>query len=485
VESHSTEFGMQLVLAPDRASSQAELTPPNIVPSPHRPMFKTHVMCLLCTTVLLAASGAHGQPAPPSTLQLLHRFGSAPNGLARYSYLVAVIPTLQGDNKSLAQQLLATVDSELGLYDEAVEAFPFDNRIAPPRSQSLPSIDDWQSQDAADAVAKMATQRQIVMVNEAHHDAHTRELTLQLLPRLRALGFRYFAVEALADKDPGLIQRGYATDASGTEYLMEPLYGEIIRQAIKLGYILVPYDPESAALNDRDTQQARTLYESVFAKDPQAKLFVHAGYSHIDKAPGNLGADIHPMAMQLKQLSGYDPLCVDQMQFRDVAVGGLDFGFYSTVASEFMPKEPIVLRNRHNDAIWTSDPLRHDVSVILPPASERDLDLHGIMRADVLRREIVLPRAPFDIDERPSWLTLGHTRVPFPISLDMCNGQLPCVIEAHYPGEPDTAVPADRYTFTHSRSRNVLYLYPGHYRLRAWNAAGTTMTQQDIEVPAP
>jgi hypothetical protein len=452
-------------------------------------MFKATLMCLFCTTVLLASSSAHAEvtpsATPPSSTELLSHFGSAPNALARYSYLTSVIPVLQGDDKSLAQQLLATVDSELGLYDEAVMAFPFDNRIAPPRGMPLPNADDWHSLDAADAIAKMAAKRHIVMVNEAHHDAHTRELTLELLPRLREMGFQYFAVEALGQRDPGLMQRGYATDDSGTEYLLEPLYGEIIRQAIKLGYILVPYDPESASLNDRDTQEAQTLYAKVFAKDPKAKLFVHAGYSHIDKAPGNLGDDIQPMAMQLKRLSGYDPLCVDQMQFRDVAVGGLDFGFYSTVAVSFKPKGPIVLRNRHNDTIWTSDPLRHDVSVILPPAAERDLDVNGIMRADVLRREIVLPRTPFDLDDRPDWLTLNHQRVPFPISLDMCQGQIPCVVEAHYPNEPDDAVPADRYTFTHARSHNVLYLYPGHYRLRAWNASGTTVTQQDIEVPAP
>lgn len=452
-------------------------------------MFKLTLTWLFCTIVLLAPSSAHAEitpsVTPPSTRELLNEFGSAPNGLVRYSYLTSVIPVLQGDDKSLAQQLLATVDSELGLYDEALMIFPFDNRIAPPRNMPLPNIDDWRSEDAAYTIEKMAAKRHIVMVNEAHHDAHTRQLTLELLPRLRALGFRYFAAEALGDKDPDLMQRGYATDQSGTEYLLEPLYGEIIRQAIKLGYILVPYDPETASLTDRDTQEAHTLYEKVFAQDPKAKLFVHAGYSHIDKAPGNLGDDIKPMAMQLKQLSGYDPLCVDQVQFRDVAVGGLDFGYYSNVAVSFMPKGPIVLRNRHSDTVWTSDPLRHDVTVILPPAAERDLDVNGIMRADVMRREIVLPRTPFDLDERPEWLTLDHKRVPFPITLDMCNGQIPCVVEAHYPAEPDAAVPADRYTFTHFHSHNVLYLYPGRYRLRAWNASGATLSQQDIEVPAP
>ncbi|QAU24015.1 hypothetical protein EO087_08430 [Dyella sp. M7H15-1] len=446
-------------------------------------------MCLCCTTALLASISLRAQPpAPassaPSSTQILTRFGAAPNGLVRYTYLTSVIPLLQSDDKSLAQQLLATVDSELGLYNEAVMAFPFDNRIAPPRSMPLPNVDDWQGVDAADAVAQAAATRNIVMVNEAHHDAHTRELTLALLPRLRALGFRYFAVEALSDKDTDLMQRGYPTDKSGSEYLMEPLYGEIIRQAIRLGYTIVPYDSDSADMNDRDAAEAHTLYEKVFAKDPQAKLFVHAGYAHIDKAAGNLDGDIQPMAMQLKRLTGHDPLSVDQVQFRDVAVGGLDFGFYSTMIVRFMPQEPIVLRNRRTNAIWTSDPTRHDITVILPPAAERDVDINGEMKTEVLVRKVVFPRFPFDVNERPDWLSLGHKRTPFRIDLDVCHGQLPCAVDAYYPHEPDTSVPADRYTFTHSHSHNELYLYPGRYRLRAWNASGTTLSEQTIDVPA-
>ncbi|GLQ46828.1 hypothetical protein GCM10007862_18790 [Dyella lipolytica] len=441
------------------------------------------VMCLFCTTVLLAATSARAQQPAPSAQEVLTHFGAAPNGLARYDYLTAVIPQLDNNTKSLARQLLATVDSELGLYNEAAMAFPFDNRLAPPKSGALPRSEEWRSVDAADAVVELAAQRHIVMINEAHHDAHTRELTLALLPRLRALGFRYFAAEALSEKDTDLMHRGYATDASGSEYLLEPLYGEIVRQAIKLGYIIVPYDSDSASINNRDTEQAQTLYEKVFAKDPQAKLFVHAGYSHIDKAVGNLGDDIQPMGMLLKHLSGYDPLCVDQVQFRDVAVGGLDFGFYDALALRFPSSVPIALRERGTGVIWSSDPRQHDITVILPPADESDLDTNGLKNADEMRRMVVLPRPPFDADQRPKWLTLGGRRVTYPINADLCTGQIPCVIDAYYPGEPDTSIPADRYTLVHTRAHNVLYLYPGHYRLRAWNASGTTLSQREIDVP--
>jgi len=361
--------------------------------------------------------------------------------------------------------------------------FPFDNRVAPPKSVPLPRSENWRIVDAADAVVEAAAQRRIVMINESHHDAQTRELTLALLPRLRAMGFRYFAAEALSDKDADLMRRGYPVESSGSEYLLEPLYGEIIRQAIKLGYIIVPYDIELNSDKDREGVQAQALYEKVFAKDPQAKLFVHAGYSHIDKATGNLGDDIKPMAMQLKQLSGLDPLSVDQVQFRDVAVGGIDFGYYAAVALRFPSEVPIALRERNGGSLWTSDPSQHDISVILPPASLSDLDTTGALTADELKRIFILPRPPFDIDVRPYWLSLYGKRITYKIDTDLCAGQIPCVIDAMYPGEPDNAIPADRYTFVKARTHNVLYLYPGHYRLRAWNAKGKTLSEQQIDVP--
>lgn len=441
------------------------------------------VMCLLCTTVLVAPISAREQSSAPSTSELLTRFGTAPNGLARYEYLTSVMPLLTDDDKSLAEQLLATVDSELGLYNEAMMAFPFDNRVAPPKSTPLPQPEQWRAADAADAITKLAANRRMVMVNEAHHDAHTRELTLALLPRLRELGFQYFAVEALSPKDSDLMHRGYVIQTSGSEYVLEPLYGEIVRQAIRLGYTIIAYDPEDAASGDRDGKEARTLMEKVFDKDKQAKLFVHAGYAHVDKAPGNLGSDVQPMAMQLRRLVGEDPLSIDQTQFRDVAIGGLDFGFYNTVASRFSEQQPFVLRARSDGTIWSSNPQQHDVTVVLPPAAERDLDVNGVMRSDVLRREVLIPNAPFDLDKRPRWLTLGGVRETYPINTDLCGNQIPCVVDAHYPNEPDNATPADRYTFLRKRSHNVLYLFPGHYRLRAWDASGKTLQQQDIEIP--
>lgn len=374
------------------------------------------------------------------------------NDLARYMYLREVMLQLTRDDRLIDQQLLATVEDELGLYDEAINDFPFDNRVQTP--VTLPAATDWVAADAATEIAKLSTDRRIVMINEAHHDAHTRELTLALLPKLRAEGFTYFAAEALVNSDVELMKRGYPVATSGSEYLHEPIYGQIIREAIRLGFKVVAYESDADALADREAGQAQLLYRQVFKNDPKARLFVHAGYAHIDKAVGNLGKTIRPMAMQLKQLTGFDPLSIDQTRWRDIGPMPKK-DLYNQLTAAFPVDKPSVLLSRQNGSVWASDPDRHDVDVILPPSGHQ---------------------------RRPHWLELGGTRQTRVISSDMCQRQFPCVIEARYASESDDAIPADRYVLLTDNVMNSLYLWPGEYRISSRDREGRKLSERKLTV---
>jgi hypothetical protein len=375
--------------------------------------------------------------------------------LMRYMYLREAMPQLTKEDRLIDQQLLATVEDELGLYDEAMNDFPFDNRVQTP--VTLPAAADWTSADAATEIAKLATDRRIVLINEAHHDAHTRELTLALLPKLRAEGFTYFAAEALVNGDTELMQRGYPILNSGSEYLHEPIYGQIIREAIRLGFKVVAYESDADALSERESGQAQLLYRQVFKNDPKAKLFVHAGYAHIDKAVGNLGKSIKPMAMQLKQLTGFDPLSIDQTRWRDIGPMPKK-DLYNQLTAAFPVDKPSVLLSRQNGSVWSSDPDRHDVDVILPPSGHQ---------------------------RRPHWLELGGTRQTRVISSEICQRQLPCLVEAHYASESDDSIPADRYVFLTDNNMNSLYLWPGEYRISSRDREGRKLSERRVTVDKP
>jgi len=465
--------------------------------------------------LLLAAATLQPQPARASgisTRQLLAAMRDD-NELGRYGYLLQAIPQLKAADRSTAQQYFSFTESELGLYGEAVRDFPLKTHL--PAETALPTPLEWQAVDAVDTIVDLAAKRRVVMVNEAHHDAHTRLLTLALLPRLRELGFTHLAIEALVEDGDALRQRGYPTDHSGTEYMREPVYGEIVREALRLGYVLVTYESSTPGGQEREAQQARSLYQKVLAGNPKAKLFVHAGYAHVDKARGRLG-DVLPMAARLQALSGLDILSIDQTEVREeepfneleayrvvknavrtgdslrgVPQNGLTPHLdtrtalrepYHQLVAAFHPQRAIVLRHNRDGRLWSVRPRLYDMNVILPPANER---VSSYVRDRVIplridgKATIALP--PAADGHRPDWLSLHGQRVAVPVAPQLCDGAFPCLVEAHYADEPDDAVAADRYVFLENGSGNTLWLRPGRYRLRGMNTAGKVLGERSVE----
>lgn len=436
----------------------------------------------------------------------------------RYGYLIAAMPSLTGTDQMLAQQLLAFCENELGLYSEAVRDFPLHNSL--PKELAPPDAKTWRAVDGVDTIVALAGNRRIVMVNEAHHDGHTRELTLMLLPRLRAAGFTYFAAEALDRRDASLMKRGYPVTTSGSEYLHEPLYGDIVREAIKLGYVIVPYEADDPTPQGRESGQARNLYDQVLARDPDAKLFVHAGYAHIDKQRGRIGSTT-PMAMQLSKLSGIDPLSIDQTDVREASPENEVLAYrafkqalqrfetltetfrqpasskgpgdaparpvtsiYARIVATFRPTRPIALLRIDDQAPWTARPGLYDLNVILPPANSVASDYaQGPLWLPINgKKYAVLP--PANDGHRPDWLALDGQRVAVPVDSGSCAQKFPCLVEAHYAAESADAIAADRYLFLRE-AKNVLYLRPGAYQLRSAGPDGQTVNEHAIVVATP
>jgi hypothetical protein len=420
-----------------------------------------------------------------SALRLLQRMQDQPNDLARYAYLLQVAPTLRGTDQTLAFQFMSFSQCELGIYTQAVVGFPLAARL--PEQFTLPARESWRGVPAVDAIVDLARDRRLLLVNEAHHNAHTRRLTLALLPRLRALGFDYFAVEALLGTDTELARRGYPVERSGTEYLRDPLYGEIVRTALRLGFHVIAYD-EGSTGQAREDAQARNLYQAVFAHNPGARLFVHAGYAHIDKSSGRLGK-VEPMAMQLQKLIGIEALSIDQTDIMESDWTPDDA--WHRLQAVFPSDQPQVLLKRNGGAPWSARPAAYDVSVILPPALSLAAfgDLHaygGEMGSKLTTLETTI-RSPLaattgNVMQRPLWLTLDGVRRPLPISVTLCRGTVPCVVEARYAAETDDAISADRYAFISDHAASTLYLHPGSYRLRASDVRGRTLSAQTVTI---
>lgn len=120
-----------------------------------------------------------------------------------------------------------------------------------------------------------ARERQVVMINEAFAKPLHRAFTLSLLADFYRMGFRYLALEML---DNFSNQRLGSVGMHSGYFVCEPVAGELMREALKLGYTLVSYEDTLAPVhtaNQRDSMQAANIYK-VLQKDPKAKILVHA-----------------------------------------------------------------------------------------------------------------------------------------------------------------------------------------------------------------
>ncbi len=415
--------------------------------------------------ILLAAAAMHAAVAAVAQNDLLNtpriatffsRLNAQPDNYARLRYANLQRSSSDPLLRQIAGQILVTEWSMFGRIGEAEAAFNISQKSLP-TAEPLPAAGDWNAVPAADYIAGAVAGRRILVVNEAHHRPQTRLLTLALLPKLRAQGFDHFAIEGLDPADKGLAARGYPTEKSGY-YTQEPLYGEIVREALRLGFVVHAYEPEDAghmAPQERETAQAQALRE-ILEKDPHARLFVHAGYAHVDKAPGRLPGNARPMAAELWRLTGMEPYTVDQTM-----LGSGDMSDPASPYRHMVESFPIqvssVLVPRKGGPAWSYRPEYHDLTVLLPRSDPSEM--------------------------RPGWLSRGGLRRSLRIKSAACNGSFPCLFEAFHASEGDDAIPADQFVLLGTNDgRWPLYLAPGRYRLRVRGEDGMVMSVRPVEI---
>ena len=367
-------------------------------------------------------------------------------------------------------QYLSWYQTYIGDYDGARASFSI---AQPPQGDdgASPLVGDYRVRPAAEVILEMAKNRKAVFFNEAHSAPITRTLTIELLAKLRDEGFNTFAAETLYDSDHDLQKRGYPTAGSGF-YINEPLYGEMVRTAIKLGYKVVAYDVENAGAGDaRERAGAKSLYSQVFKQDPNARLVVNAGFAHVQKSGKYLGGS--SMGEFFHKVSGIDPLTIEQTMMIQHARPEQDHPYYLAVMRAQHPRQPIVFVGADGKP-WTLKPGQYDMSVVFPQATY--------------------------LKNRPDWLKLDGLRTPYPVASDLCRNKFPCLIEARYADEGDDAVAADRVVLDvvepnasasdrilsgHGEAQSVLFLRPGKYRLTASDRGNRTLFSSDIVVGNP
>jgi hypothetical protein len=308
--------------------------------------------------------------------------------------------------------------------------------------------------DAVRFLAAIADTARVMMLNERHHAGADRLLTLRLLPALRKAGYRYLAAEAFSHTDSGLARRGYAVERTTGYYTDDPVFGAVVREALRLGYVLVPYEAQRTQEDTadghtpqqrRDSIQARNLYEAVFRRDPAAKVLVHAGYSHVLE---EVSPSWSPMALYFRRLSGIDPVTVDQTRLSERSAPEYEHPAYRAAGAAG---------------------LVGDAPVVLLDSAGRPYS-PAAFRVDV---QVINPRTTY-VSGRPGWMALGGTRALTTVATPECATRV-CVVEARAPSEPDSAVALDRAEAAQTTSVSLFLPRGRRARIRISDPSGAVL----------
>lgn len=406
---------------------------------------------LLCLALPLAPQVPPPPPAFPGAAIDAHvRAGRYLAALDEAEHRMA-----EGEDELLLD-LYGLVQSYVGQEEDMLATFDAMTGAAAPAVDASP-VDEATALDAIPALVEAARGRRIVVLNESHHMPRHRAFALELARALRAEGFDTFAAETFQDA-AGTEARGWPDPSTGY-YTAEPVFGELVRGVLALGYRPVAYEWHPTALpgadartriNVRETAQAQNLLERVFQVDPEARLLVYVGYSHAGedwRDPGGPN-ELAWMAARLAQLTGLDPLTIDQT--------------VTVPRSEARFEDPHWRRAEERGLLDGPKLLR---------AADGSLVVVGSFAGKV-DAQVFHPRTP-PVHGRPGWLARGRRAVAPPPELA---ARIPAdervLLQAFHAGEGPRAIPADQLVVEPGRAPAAFLLFPGEYRLVLQDVAG-------------
>jgi hypothetical protein len=455
--------------------------------------FKTYPPGLSLIAVLFTFSlFVNAQNAPNQTPdELPNPHQSTRDKIKRNNYITPIFDLTAQEEKYLASprlrmsylERIIQLQSYVGNYDEAYRYenllyadFPSTKSIIEQYKNDISDIKkspiaDYKMLDAVAAIDSIAGEHQVVMINEEHRTPFHRAFTLELLEKLYAKGFRYFAAETVEQSDTDLNKRGYPTQNTGY-YTADPIYADLIRTGLKLGYKVVPYESMDATCkspennpefcNDkRERGQAQNLYERILKIDPQAKIFVHVGRGHNSKA--ELSKEFNFMGYYFKEISRIEPFTIDQLRFSERRSPAMEQPLYRLLTKENVLRRPSVFQTGNGK--FYNQGSGYDMLIFHPRLSYENgratfLKMNGLRKTEKINFKT---------------LKLKTNRNIFVASE-------PVLIQAFYFHESPDSVPVDQIILYPNKEVPILMLPPGKFRVRAMDKTGIALREYETMV---
>ncbi|WP_288380268.1 hypothetical protein [uncultured Massilia sp.] len=415
---------------------------------PRRRHFLSRLPACLIAWGLLSC---HSAQAAPDYLKLLDRAETASGAPGVFAQLETLAPEARAavlEERAGALDMLRNMRSLAGDASGAAQASMWfdiarDVQSQYGRSTSL-ALESATAEDALAAIVREAKNRQIVILNEAHHVPFHRVFAARLARELRKIGYDYLAAEAFT---PDIPLHPATVDRNMGFYVNEPMYGAFVRGAIRDGWSFVGYDhnPEGAQPHERERLRelgsARNLVERIFTKHPKAKVFMYVGYGHAGKQGVANKDGWKSVATLLREQLGIDPLSIEQtfMYARDDA--RVEHPRYRAAMERFAPSLPVVFRTPAGGyAMAGVRPGSYDMQVFHPDETE-----HGK-------------------EGRPVWMQTRAGLAPQPVPANLLPAQGRRLIQAFHADDGPDATPLDMVMVEAGKPAPALMLPPGTFR---------------------
>lgn len=324
------------------------------------------------------------------------------------------------------------------------------------RSLKKSQIDSLQAHHtkvpAVDYIVEQAKKHRVVIINEAHHKDLHRAFTKSLLKKLHAIGYTQFGLEALSHQEniDSLHIRKYPVQKTGY-YTRAPQFGNLLREAMALGYRLFPYETKNRGANGtpREIDQAKHI-QQVLEQHPNEKILIHCGFDHALEGEHRMWGKA--MAEKLKELTGVDPLTIDQVNYSEKS----DPEYNHPLAKVFEVQESsVILDANQNPLPFTRRKARTDIAVFHPNTKYIDGKPHWYFSKDIK-----------SVD-----LQLSDIKISYPI-----------LVLAYKQGENLTkAVPLDITEVQQAADKCTLALAPGKYDIVVTNKKQSYKIMQQIK----
>jgi hypothetical protein len=285
------------------------------------------------------------------------------------------------------------------------------------------------------------SRNRIIILNEAPNSPQNRVTLIKNLHLFYKKGFRYLALESVKPYDKNLNSRGFAlATISGSYLINEPVYGDLIRIAIKTGFKIIGYNIDSAGHEERATY----INKNILSLDKNSKVIIFSLFSH------GLTIEEPPMlGYYLRKITGITPVFFEQSQLTESSDSLIERKDYKFITNNFKIDEPIFLINKEKE-LWK--------------LSETDGN------GGLFNPRTILYKG------RPNWLLYGNKSF---VDIEInCNIQdFPVLVQAYNSAEGINSIACDQVEMN-SKNIVTLALNKGNYDVIIRNKMGEIIHKQ-------